>query len=55
VFWIGVYPSPLLTPMHQTVNRLVERVEHDKGGLLAKGKGQGDEHEFASRSFGGMP
>jgi NADH-quinone oxidoreductase subunit M len=55
VFWIGVYPSPLLTPMHQTVNRLVERVEHDKGGLVAKGKRQGDEHEFASRPFGGMP
>ncbi len=62
VFWIGVYPSPLLTPMHQTVNRLVERVEHDKGGLEARGKGQGDEHEFASRlsplasrPLGGMP
>lgn len=30
VFWIGVYPSPLLMPMHQTVNRLVERVEQDR-------------------------
>ena len=30
VFLIGIYPSPLLTPMHQTVNRLVERVEHDR-------------------------
>jgi NADH-quinone oxidoreductase subunit M len=30
VFWIGLYPSPLLAPMHQTVNRLVERVEHDR-------------------------
>jgi NADH-quinone oxidoreductase subunit M len=34
VFWIGVYPSPLLTPLHQTVNRLVERIDHDKGGHL---------------------
>jgi NADH-quinone oxidoreductase subunit M len=49
VFWIGVYPSPLLTPMHQTVNRLVERVEHDKGGLVAQGAGYGDTHESASR------
>jgi NADH-quinone oxidoreductase subunit M len=62
VFWIGVYPSPLLTPMHQTVNRLVERVEHDKGGLIAGGQGPGGEHEFAARlsplfsgQLGGMP
>lgn len=36
VFLIGVYPSPLLEPMHQTVNRLVQRVEQDKGAPVAR-------------------
>jgi NADH:ubiquinone oxidoreductase subunit 4 (subunit M) len=49
VFWIGVYPSPLLAPMHQTVNRLVERIDHDKGGPVARGKGQEDGSQFAAR------
>ena len=41
VFWIGFYPNPLLTPMHRTVNTLVERMDRVQGKRLeAKGKGQ---------------
>ena len=30
VFWIGVYPHPLLTTMHRSVNGLVERLDQQQ-------------------------
>ncbi|MGH7232247.1 MAG: NADH-quinone oxidoreductase subunit M [Nitrospiraceae bacterium] len=27
VFWIGLYPNPILVPMHRSVNNLVERMD----------------------------
>jgi NADH-quinone oxidoreductase subunit M len=37
VFWIGVYPAPLVTPMHQTVNKLVQRVDAARRGAPSAG------------------
>lgn len=30
VFWIGLYPNPVLTPMHPSVNDLVERMNYER-------------------------
>lgn len=40
VFWIGVYPAPILDPLHQTVNQLVARLDHDKALSTADGEGR---------------
>jgi len=46
VFWIGVYPGPIVTAMHQTVNKLVQRLAYE--GLGARGEGHENERAFAS-------
>jgi len=48
VFWIGVYPSPLLAPMHSTVNRLVQRLDHEKSGRLAAEKSREEDSRLTS-------
>ena len=51
VFWIGVYPSPLLAPMHSTVNRLVQRLDHEKSGRLAAEKSREEDSRLTSGSL----
>jgi len=46
VFWIGVYPGPIVTSMHQTVNKLVQRLAYE--GLGARGEWHRKERAFAS-------
>jgi NADH-quinone oxidoreductase subunit M len=37
VFWIGIFPNPVLTPMHATVDHLVEQVEQAGAAVAARG------------------
>jgi len=48
VFWIGIYPAPILNPMHPTVNQLVARLDQDKGVRAADRRSRTAEGDRAS-------
>jgi NADH-quinone oxidoreductase subunit M len=53
VFWIGLFPNPMLTRMHASVNQLVEQAEPAAPSAQARGErreARGDEPEIAPGS-----
>ncbi|WP_447975601.1 NADH-quinone oxidoreductase subunit M [Nitrospira sp. Kam-Ns4a] len=39
VFWIGLFPNPVLAPMHASVNHLIEHAEPAGDAVAQRGKG----------------
>jgi NADH-quinone oxidoreductase subunit M len=46
VFWIGLSPNPVLTPMHASVNHLVQHIDEQRASAQARGP-RGEEPGFS--------